>query len=104
MTEEYNFFISVGKQLESATQGELFGKPCFKTQGKAFVCFFQNEMVFKLNGEAHMNAMSLEGAKLFDPSGKGRPMKEWVQLSVLHKDQWREFAEAAKAYVELSIR
>ena len=48
----------------------MFGKPCFKINGKAFICFFQNEMVFKLTGENHSEALSFDGTQLFDPSGK----------------------------------
>jgi len=61
--------------------------------------FFDNCMVFKLTGEAHHEAISLDGAQLFDPSGKKRPMKEWVQVPFTHKDKWARFAEAAMAYV-----
>lgn len=78
----------------------MFGKPCFKVNGKAFICFFQNEMVFKLTGESHDEVMCLSGAKLFDPSGKNRPMKEWVQLSAEHIGQWEHFAKAALEYVK----
>jgi hypothetical protein len=37
-------------------------------------------MVCKLHGDLHDSALKETGAKLFDPSGKNRPMKEWVQL------------------------
>ena len=58
-------------------------------------------MVFKLKlaSDAHSNALSLDGAQLFDPSGKGRPMKEWVQLPYEYADRWGEFAKAAVEYV-----
>ncbi|MCB0739092.1 MAG: hypothetical protein KDC92_16400, partial [Bacteroidetes bacterium] len=65
----------------------MFGKPCFKINGKAFESFFQEEMVFKLNGQDHSNALSLNGAQLFDPSGKGRAMKEWVQVPTTYSDK-----------------
>ncbi len=99
MTSEETLFISIGQQLEHTEQGQLFGKPCFKVHGKAFICFFQNEMVFKLTGNARTEALDLEGAQLFDPSGKKRPMKEWIQLSAQHKDSWPGFAEEALKYV-----
>lgn len=77
----------------------MFGKKCFKVNGKAFVCFFQDCMVFKLTNGEHEAALSLAGAKLFDPSGKGRAMKEWVQVpAAFHKD-WAKYARAAKRYV-----
>jgi len=98
MTTEASLYLSIGQNLNDTVQSQLFGKPCFKTGGKAFICFFQNEMVFKLTADVHKQALHLPGSKLFDPSGKGRPMKEWVQVSYDHKDQWQQFAEAALKY------
>ena len=99
MTKEEEFYISIGQKIENAEQSQIFGKPCFKIRGKAFICFFQNEMVFKLNGESHSDALSLDGSKLFDPSGKKRPMKEWVQVPFDYSDNWTEYAKSAMEYV-----
>ncbi len=99
MTAEENHYISIGLGLENAVQSQMFGKPCFKINGKAFVCFFQNEMVFKLSGTAHSEALALSGSKLFDPSGKGRPMKEWVQVPGVHIEKWTQLAKSAFEYV-----
>ena len=99
MTQEESLYISIGQSIADASQSQMFGKPCFKINGKAFICFFQNEMVFKLFGDTHQDAMALSGSKLFDPSGKQRPMKEWVQVSYEHKEKWNLFAEAALKYV-----
>ncbi|RYY63290.1 MAG: hypothetical protein EOO12_12645 [Chitinophagaceae bacterium] len=93
MTPEENRFRAIGGALPGAESGQLFGKPCFKKGGKAFTCFFQNEMVFKLTGPAHAGALAVPGAKLFDPSGKGRPMKEWVQVPPA--GDWEGLARAA---------
>lgn len=92
-------YIIVGQQIADAEQSRMFGKPCFKIKGKAFTCFFEECMVFKLNGPAHQAALALKGAVLFDPSGKGRAMKEWVQVPVAHKSKWPELAKAACTYV-----
>ncbi|HSD13939.1 MAG TPA: hypothetical protein VLB74_04765 [Flavobacterium sp.] len=97
--EEEAFYVAIGSQIEGAEKSQMFGKPCFKINGKAFVCFFQNEMVFKLNGDFHSQALSLEGAQLFDPSGKGRAMKEWVQVPFRYSDKWKNFAMNAAEYV-----
>ena len=43
--------------------------------------------------------MSLKGAGQFDPSGMGRPMKEWVVVPVVHAKSWAELAEAARTHV-----
>ena len=100
MTAEEALYLSIGQNLKKAEQSQLFGKPCFKINGKAFVCFFQNEMVFKLVGDAHRAALALKGAQLFDPSGKKRPMKEWVQVPYSHKDQWERYAREAMNYTD----
>jgi len=100
MTEEEKMYISTGGNIKNAIQSQMFGKPCFKINGKAFVCFFRNEMVFKLSGEIHQEALSLDGSQLFDPSGKQRPMKEWVQVSSAHSNKWKEYAEESFKYVE----
>lgn len=92
-------YLQIGKSLPNATESQLFGKPCFKINGKAFVCFFQNEMVFKLTGEMHNEAMAFDGSQLFDPSGKGRPMKELVQVPFDYKDSWEQFAKSSMEYV-----
>jgi hypothetical protein len=99
MTKEEAFYIAIGKKISQADQSQMFGKPCFKIKGKAFICFFQNEMVFKLTGDPHEEAISLDGSTLFDPSGKKRPMREWVQVSFDHKKEWEKFAKAASTYV-----
>lgn len=75
MTEQEILYLEIGQKMKSAEQSQMFGKPCFKTEGKAFICFFQNEMVFKLTGKVHEEALGLSGSQLFDPSGKGRAMK-----------------------------
>ena len=100
MTQEESLFNSIGESIKDAERGQLFGKPCFKVNGKAFICFFQNEMVFKLPKAAVDEAMSLKGSKHFDPSGKGRPMKEWVQVSGENCDRWKAFTTEAFKYVE----
>lgn len=100
MTEEEIIFYAIGEGIEGSIQSKLFGKPCFKVNNKAYTCFFQDSMVFKLTKEVYNNALSLDGAVLFDPSGKGRPMKEWVQIPFEYKDMWKKFALSSFSYVE----
>lgn len=98
MTEQ-DLYIAIGQETEGAVQSQMFGKPCFKINGKAFICFFENSIVCKLTGIKHQEALNLEGSVLFDPSGKKRPMKEWVQIPYSHKEQWKSFADVAYHYV-----
>ena len=99
MTQANEEYLEIGQSIEVAEQSQMFGKPCFKIGGKAFVAFFQEAMVFKLTGDEHTRALALEGAVLFDPSGKGRAMREWVQVPYASKDLWPELAKAACTYV-----
>ncbi len=98
MSKQEETYLSIGNKLE-AEQSQMFGKPCFKIYKKAFVSFFKECMVFKLTGDAHTEALSLDGSELFDPSGKNRPMKEWVQVPFDYQEKWERFAEAAMDYV-----
>lgn len=100
MSPEQTLYLEIGHSLNGAAEGQLFGKPCFKTGGKAFICFFESCMVFKLGGDAHSEAIALKDAELFDPSKKGRPMKEWVQVPFAHKKHWKRLAAEALRYVQ----
>ncbi|NUP06299.1 MAG: hypothetical protein HOW73_09600 [Polyangiaceae bacterium] len=79
--------------------GSMFGMSVLKAKGKAFTGIFGDALVFKLTGVTHATALGLKGAALFDPSGAGRPMKEWVVVPKAHAKSWDGFADAAFAYV-----
>lgn len=90
-------FDQLAEQMagEGVERSSMFGKPCLKIGGKAFACQFRDATAFKLESEQHTGALELTGAVLFDPSGKGRPMKAWVQVPVDHVKQWPDLARAA---------
>jgi hypothetical protein len=77
----------------------LFGKPCLKRGGKAFVARFGEDVVFKLDKDAgvHAKALAIPGAALWDPSGMKRPMKAWVVVPKKHAARWPELARSAFA-------
>ena len=75
--------------------GKWFGRPCIKGDGKVFVVLFGRDLAFKLAGDAHAEALEIEGAHLFDPRGKGHPMKEWVQIPAAQSTSWNRFARLA---------
>ena len=75
---------------------QMMGMPCVKRGGKMVAGFTRGSMVFKLpDPDAHARALALEGAHLFDPSGKGQPFKEWVVVPDAHAEQWESFSHAA---------
>lgn len=80
--------------------GSMFGHRTLTVAGKAFCVEHQHDVVFKLTGEDHADALELQGARLFDPSGKGRPMREWVQVPTpIDEDDAQGLALAACEYV-----
>jgi hypothetical protein len=85
---------AVREEHPEVTSGAMFGMPCAKVAGKAFMGSFDGGVVFKLNEPARTQALQLPGSELFDPSG-GRPMREWVVVSAEHRAGWTELAEAA---------
>lgn len=95
-----DLYLEIGNSIKGAEESQMFGKPCFKINGKAFICFFENCLVCKLTGTEHKDALSLDGSELFDPSKKGRAMKEWVQIPYDYSAKWKKFAKAAHEYVK----
>ena len=75
---------------------QMMGMPCVKARGKMIAGFTRGSMVFKLTDpEQHAEALALDGAHLFDPSGEGRPFKQWVVVPAAHADRWEDFADHA---------
>ena len=97
---EYDKLVNKLTTAASAEPGQMFGKACLKINGKAFVALHKETVVFKLTGDAHAKAIALADAALWDPSGKGRPMKEWVALSATHGKKFPTLAQAALEYVQ----
>ncbi len=104
MTEDaralYDAVVSEITASSSAITGKMFGMPCLKNNGKAFAGYSENAMVFKLTAPQHAEALALMGARLFDPSGRDRPMREWVEVPVENAARWLEFARSALHYVD----
>jgi hypothetical protein len=75
---------------------QMMGMPALKRGGKLWVGFWKGEMVFKLVDQAERKqALELDGAHLFDPGERGRPMKEWVSVPQTHEREWPKLAERA---------
>lgn len=96
MSADYEKFEqSFLERHEQVTQGSLFGMTCLKRGKKAFAGSFDGGLVVRLDEEGAEKALGIDGAKPFDPSGKGRPMKGWVVLPASAKRRWASFARAA---------
>ena len=85
-------------QNDDVEPTQMMGMPCVKRSGKMVAGFAKSEgaMVFKLpEPDVHARALALAGAHLFDPSGEGRPFKEWVVVPEAHVDNWESLAHEA---------
>ena len=56
----------------------MFGGLAALYNGHIFAGLFARSIIARLPPEAHAEAMALDGASLFDPMGKGRPMRDTV--------------------------
>lgn len=96
-------YTTIGEQLaerHGTTLGQMFGKPCLKTNGKAFAAFFKDEMVFKLGQEeANLLLEKYPGSCKWDPSGKKRPMKDWLQVPSEFDADWLSLALESMEFV-----
>ncbi|MEM9052260.1 MAG: hypothetical protein AAGC47_09435 [Bacteroidota bacterium] len=98
-----NIFDQIASELqvEKVLPSQMFGKPCLKIGKKAFAVFYQDEMVFKVGREeVELLLEKYVGSQRFDPSGKGRAMKDWVQIPSEYFSDWQALAKDALEYVE----
>ena len=77
-----SFIEDLRTEAPSLEITQMFGKPCAKLGGgKPVLSFCQDSMVFKLGATRVQEIYaSHPEAVPFDPSGKGRPFKDWVQV------------------------
>jgi hypothetical protein len=87
--------IAAGLAGAGVKASSMFGMPTLKLNGKAIGGLWGDAMTFKLAPDALAEALSLEGVKLFDPSGLGRPMKAWVVVPTAHAAEWERLAQLA---------
>src|SRR3954453_20791083 len=95
---DYEELVDTLLARHGGERGQMMGMPCVKSGGKLALGFVRNEgaVVFKLeDAEQREAALALDGAHLFDPSGQGRPFKEWVVVPEAHSSAWADLAQRA---------
>ena len=97
MSKAEELFHKLAKNIPDAKEGKMFGALCLKIlSGKAVAMFWNDSMIFKLDGRAEKEALNLNGANigthLYDSP---KQMKGWVQIPFQHAAQWKRFAELA---------
>ncbi len=88
-------------KMLGVTQSTSFGKRGMTADGKVIACFLDDSMSFKLGASTpeHAEALALPDAALWDPSGMGRPFKDWVRVPEAHRDAWGRLAEQALHHI-----
>jgi hypothetical protein len=98
--EQFDVIADTLAQNADTKRSKMFGAHCLTVNGKAFAALStKGGMTFKLVGDDHARALALPGASLFDPSGMGRPMKEWVLVPASQSAHWPALADQARTYV-----
>lgn len=79
---------------------QMFGVPCIRALGgKPVISGYHGDMVFKLGADRVAQVMATsEDCTRFDPSGKGRPFKAWVQVPERAGLDWDALAREALAH------
>lgn len=100
-------YEEIGAQLgesENVEMGQMFGKASLKFKTKAFAAFHKESMVFKL-GAAQIEEIRTDypTAKNWDPSGKGRPMKDWFLVPHSHVSDWSSLAQQALEQLKTTL-
>jgi hypothetical protein len=81
------------------SETQMMGMPALKSSGKLFGGRSGPDLVLRI-GRERAQALILAGrARPFDPSGRNRPMKDWV-LAGEPADDWVTLALEAKQLIE----
>jgi hypothetical protein len=102
MNDTQRVFDALTEELartKGAEKALMFGKQCMKYRGNGFMAFFDGDIVLKLSGQSREDALKLKDSRLWDPSGQGRAMKEWVHIPAAHADKWENLAKKSIEYI-----
>jgi hypothetical protein len=86
-------------RTKKAEMARMFGKQCMTYRGNGFMAFSDGDLALKLSGQTREDALRLEGSRLWDPSGQGRAMKEWVLIPSVHAPKWSGLAQKSLEYI-----
>jgi TfoX/Sxy family transcriptional regulator of competence genes len=76
---------------------QMMGMPSLKLGSKLFAGSSEDQLVVKIGRERVDDLVAAGTASRFDPSGRGRPMKDWAVIAPDGGD-WLALAEEAKRY------
>jgi hypothetical protein len=74
-----------------------FGAPAAKVAGRIFIALRRGALIARLGAEEVDHRVAAGDGVRFDPSGRGRPMKDWLESNAEHAE-WTELALGALAF------
>ena len=81
----------------AVVETKMMGMPSLKLGSKLFAGSRDQSLVVKIGRERVDELVAAGSASPFDPSGRGRPMKDWAVIAPGEGD-WVALAEEAKRY------
>jgi hypothetical protein len=81
----------------AVSEAQMMGMPSLKLGTKMFGGLFDGRLVVKIGRERVEQLIAAGRAEPFDPSGRGRPMRDWAVVGAPAAD-WLELAGEAKAF------
>jgi hypothetical protein len=98
MTVDHDGYRRVVDELRADpafSEAQMMGMPALKLGSTMFGGFHDGDLVVKV-GRTRVEELITEGrAQPFDPSGRGRPMKDWAQVAE-PVDDWVALADEAR--------
>ena len=82
----------------NVSAGQMMGMPAIKLGSKMFGGEYDGDLVVRIGRERANELIESGRASPFDPSGRGRPMKDWAQVPE-PDDDWLALAEEAKVFL-----
>jgi len=98
MRESNDSYEAVVEELcadPAVERTQMMGMPSVKLAGKLFAGVWDGDLVVKLGRTRVEELVAAGRAAAFDPSGRGRPMKDWA-LVPEPADDWLALAEEAR--------
>jgi hypothetical protein len=98
MEEAYRALVDELKADPAVSEALMMGMPSIKRGSKMFGGYRDGELLVKVGSERVQELITAGRAREFDPSGAGRPMKDWA-LVAEPTDDWLALADEARAFV-----
>lgn len=96
--EGYRAVVDELRADPEVSEALMMGRPSLKRGSKMFGGFRDGELLVKLGRERVDELITAGRARAFDPSGAGRPMKDWALIAE-PTDDWLALADEAREAV-----